>query len=113
MKKLCLKCNEFALPNSNYCENHQQKKRNEAKKTYKKLKREIYGNKRWRNLREKVMLRDLYTCQICGTKAEKIHHIIELSEDIRKAYDIENLVSLCRDCHFAVHREKYKQKMIY
>jgi hypothetical protein len=62
-----------------------------------------------------VLKRDNYTCQKCGKKSGdlNIHHIISLSSLIRKykikncqeslkykeVYDINNGITLCKDCH--------------
>ena len=32
-----------------------------------------------------------------------VHHIVELSEDKGKAYDADNLISLCNSCHADTH----------
>ncbi len=52
----------------------------------------------WLQLREQVLKRDDYTCQICGKQGTLIaHHIIPVrlsGED-----ELENLIALCRKCH--------------
>ena len=107
MKRLCVKCTKLALPGSNFCKEHQTTKRKtQAEKSYREFKREIYGTTKWKKLREKALLRDLYTCQICGAQAEEVHHVISLKENSKKAFDLNNLLSVCRDCHFAIHFEK-------
>lgn len=73
----------------------------------------------WEEQREKVLERDGYTCQDCGTHADDmdrspdIHHKKRLGwfkeeydapEWYRKANRVENLVTLCRPCH--ADREK-------
>lgn len=47
--------------------------------------------------------RDLNTCQICGSK-EMVegHHIID--HQFSGAAIADNIISLCRSCHAAVHR---------
>lgn len=37
------------------------------------------------------------------TIATEVHHIIELSEDITLAYDLDNLESICHSCHMKHH----------
>lgn len=48
-----------------------------------------------------------YTCQDCGRKNVKlnVHHIIPVEVDESKAYDVNNLITLCRDCHVKRHKE--------
>ena len=47
--------------------------------------------------------RDLYTCQICGSTINpEGHHIINYQ--FSGGYDPDNIVTLCRACHKAVHR---------
>ena len=55
--------------------------------------------------REAVFERDKYTCQDCGAKDKflNVHHIISMSEDISKALDIDNGITLCVNCHQKRH----------
>ena len=107
MKRLCVKCTNFALPGSNYCKKHQMTKRKtQTEKSYRELKRKVYGTTKWEKLREKALLRDLYTCQLCGAQADEVHHVISLRENSSKAFDLNNLLSVCHDCHFAIHTNK-------
>ncbi len=47
--------------------------------------------------------RDLYTCQICGSKENvQGHHILDYQYG--GAADRDNIVTLCGDCHKQVHR---------
>ncbi|WP_088370732.1 HNH endonuclease [endosymbiont 'TC1' of Trimyema compressum] len=111
MEKICLKCCDLVVKGSNYCEKHRPKNSSKTQndKEYRKLKNKIYGSKKWRRLREKIFIRDLFTCQMCGAKAEEVHHIISLHEDESKAFDKNNLMSICRECHINFHRsEKFK-----
>lgn len=56
--------------------------------------------------REAILHRDNYTCQVCGKKHTRleVHHIIPRSQG---GTDNENnLITLCEDCHEAVHNGK-------
>ena len=55
------------------------------------------------NAREHALVRDKYTCQCCGKKNCRVeaHHIVFRSKD--GSNDLENYVTLCEDCHKAVH----------
>ena len=65
--------------------------------------RNFYASKQWREVRQQVLRRDLYTCAHCNARAEEIHHIIELTPDnitdINIALNPDNLISMCHDCH--------------
>ncbi|MDO4486374.1 MAG: HNH endonuclease [Bacillota bacterium] len=50
-------------------------------------------------------VRDLFTCQICGSKENvEGHHIFDFA--FGGAADKENIISLCHDCHKGVHKGK-------
>lgn len=53
--------------------------------------------------KEAILNRDNYTCQCCGKKNKKleVHHIIYRSQG--GTDDENNLITLCEDCHKAVH----------
>lgn len=55
------------------------------------------------NARAHVLDRDNYTCQCCGKKHARleVHHIIYRSNG--GSDDLENLITLCKDCHDAIH----------
>ena len=55
------------------------------------------------NAREHALVRDRYTCQCCGKKNCRVeaHHIVFRSKN--GSNDLENYVTLCEDCHKAVH----------
>lgn len=59
-------------------------------------------------MREEALLRDNMMCVPCSkenrkTIATEVHHVIELSEDITLAYDLDNLESICHSCHMKEH----------
>lgn len=59
-----------------------------------------------------MIIRDMGLCQYpgCSNPAEEVHHIVELTpaniNDPAVALSMDNLISLCRDCHFKIHRQK-------
>lgn len=55
------------------------------------------------NAREHALVRDKYTCQCCGKKKCRVeaHHIVFRSKN--GSNDLENYITLCEDCHKAVH----------
>lgn len=70
-----------------------------------------YDGARWKRLRAAVLRRDAYQCRRCCRfgrirQAEIVHHIKEAEAFPELAYNAENLVSLCRECHNKAHPEK-------
>ena len=60
----------------------------------------IYANQ----LRNKIYERDKYKCQHCGNGGKlNVHHIKSWAEYPSKRYDIDNGITLCRDCHAKLH----------
>lgn len=85
----------------------------ESNRLYDKTKRKnanIYGTKRWHKVRKEALIRDNYLCVCCLADnkisyADLVHHIIEVTGNENKAYDIFNLISVCRCCHTEIHKE--------
>jgi hypothetical protein len=63
----------------------------------------FYNSMAWQQVRREVLRRDRYTCCRCASRAEEVHHIIELMpeniSDPSIALNPKNLESLCHDCH--------------
>lgn len=66
----------------------------------------IRHRKETRHAREAVYKRDKYTCQDCGAKSQKgrpvvlnAHHIKPFSQFPELRFDLENIVTLCVECH--------------
>ena len=76
----------------------------------------FYRSKEWKKVREYVMKRDKYLCVSCGKPAEEVHHKIHLTPkniyDPKIALGADNLIAVCRDCHFDIHREDHRQRVI-
>lgn len=72
----------------------------------------LYNSEAWHKVRELAMIRDkgLCQCEGCCRPAEEVHHIVELTpenvDDPEVALNLDNLISVCKDCHFRIHREK-------
>jgi len=73
--------------------------------------RQFYNSKLWKDTREYILMRDKYLCVKCGKPAEEVHHIIHLTPqnitDKAVCVNPDNLISLCRDCHFDEHRGEH------
>ena len=71
--------------------------------------RSFYASKEWEQVRRYVLMRDRYLCQKCGAPAQEVHHKVHLSPeniwDVKITLNPDNLMSLCKDCHFAIHEE--------
>lgn len=60
----------------------------------------------YRDWRTGVFARDSYTCRVCSAKGARLnaHHIKSWNEFPDLRYDLDNGITLCIDCHRAVHR---------
>lgn len=62
----------------------------------------------WSGARKRARKRDEYECQLCGLSENDtdgqldVHHIVPVREfdNPQNAHNLDNLVSLCRSCHF-------------
>ena len=63
----------------------------------------FYNSMAWQQVRREVLRRDRYTCCRCASRAEEVHHIIELTpsniDDNSISLNPDNLVALCHSCH--------------
>lgn len=96
--------------------NKPKKKSRKNNSQYDTERRKIYNSERWRKLRAwKFACNPL--CELClqedrTVPAEDVHHIVSfMSTDdpvqrIVLAYDFDNLMSLCKQCHQRIHNEK-------
>ena len=57
----------------------------------------------WRRQRDRARERDNFQCADCGRNFRlEVHHKLPIAEG--GTDDLDNLVTLCRDCHIALHR---------
>ncbi|GEQ87434.1 hypothetical protein ULMS_29420 [Patiriisocius marinistellae] len=67
---------------------------------------EYLTSHKWKELREKVKLRDNFLCQECKSeKAEEVHHLTYENIFNEKLSD---LISVCSDCHKKLHKIERK-----
>jgi len=69
----------------------------------------IYNSKTWKMMVIIIKNRDNGLCLLCASEKkigyyDTIHHIIELKDDITKAFNKDNLITLCESCHQKVHK---------
>lgn len=62
----------------------------------------------YKEWRANVFARDNFTCTICGAQGVVLnaHHIKRYADFPDLRYDTKNGVTLCEDCHKALHREE-------
>ncbi|WP_088363610.1 HNH endonuclease [Bacillus cereus] len=95
----------------------------------KQQKRKFYDSGEWKSIRDQVKRRDNYECQECkrngsvrvetneyseSAKRKKIqlvvHHIKELEHHPELALEIDNLETVCVDCHNKEHGRTFIKK---
>ena len=92
------------------------KKRLPTGNNYVNERRKIYQSERWKKLRA-WKLYDNPLCEMClkegkVTPAEDIHHVVsfmstnDMEQRMFLAYDYDNLMSLCKRHHQAIHNRK-------
>ena len=73
----------------------------------------FYGSTQWRKLRKECLERDNFECQLCKADGRlamqsdsilEIDHIKELEFYPEYTLDIDNLRTLCKDCHNFRHK---------
>jgi len=88
--------------------NNRKKKRKFSKKKkstfdWKKPYKDYLKSKKWRELRETILQRDNYTCTRCGSKNNlQVHH---LTYKRLKHEKPEDLITLCKQCHYKEHKK--------
>jgi len=71
--------------------------------------------KKYLALRNYVMLRDRYECQLCyghGIKLE-VHHVIKWSSQRAVRQNKRNLISLCKACHASIRNKEERYVHIF
>lgn len=82
-------------------------------KRYSKTYDKFYHSPEWQAVRQQVLDRDCYLCQVCKragrvTPATTVHHIVPVRVDYSKRLDPANLETICKACHNAEHTERAK-----
>jgi 5-methylcytosine-specific restriction endonuclease McrA len=75
----------------------------------------FYHTTAWKHKRKEILKRDHGSCRRCRqqgryTQAVAVHHIKHLKDVPELALTNDNLISLCNECHEAMHPEKHKRK---
>jgi 5-methylcytosine-specific restriction protein A len=64
-----------------------------------------YEDEEYKRIRQKVLKRDRYKCQMPGCKHRsrlQIHHIIMYSKSVYLRSEPDNLITLCFNCHKSI-----------
>ena len=60
-----------------------------------------------------VLERDDGICQYCGRQGINIHHIVPAGMGRKRIHAIENLITLCLECHSGAHSSKEMREWTY
>lgn len=78
-------------------------------KTYAK---KFYASKAWKACRASFILKQHGICERCGRVGEEVHHIKPITPqnitDPNITLNHDNLMLLCKDCHFQIHEKRKK-----
>lgn len=78
----------------------------------------FYQTQKWKQIRERVLRRDTYQCAECARygrnrQATTVHHVIPLlwcaMHNAVLALASRNLISLCDECHNAMHNRQTEE----
>jgi hypothetical protein len=71
------------------------------------FKEKFYNTEEWGAISLIVLVRDQYTCQLCGKKpARNVHHLRDAYSFPEMCLFEKNLITLCDDCHNTWHNRK-------
>jgi 5-methylcytosine-specific restriction endonuclease McrA len=80
--------------------------------------RKLYKTERWRKLRLRILLRDTFTCRICGrlegnTALLVCDHIKPHRGIAALFWDEANLQCLCKPCHDGIKQKEEQASMMH
>ena len=69
----------------------------------------LYARSAWKELAKTILKGDKYTCRNCRTEHKQgnklvVHHIKQWSMYPELRFDVDNLITLCENCHKEKHR---------
>ena len=60
----------------------------------------------WKDIRSKALSRDNHKCYLCECKDNLVvHHILYRRYYKDYVLDLDNLITVCRKCHYKIHRQ--------
>jgi hypothetical protein len=76
-------------------------------KSYQILRKTLRTNIEYRQWRNKVYIRDNYTCQICSQRGGKLiaHHLYSFNKHVELRTEIANGTTVCLNCHKLFHKK--------
>jgi 5-methylcytosine-specific restriction endonuclease McrA len=69
-----------------------------------------YDDPLYKEFRIRVLNRDKRTCQMPGCKKKtrlQVHHIRPWAKNPHSRYDVNNGITLCKDCHKYITRKEH------
>lgn len=66
---------------------------------------EYMHSNEWKSLKKSAIERDDRQCQLCGARKDLIVHHKRYPKDLFSEDHIDNLITLCRRCHYKTHEE--------
>lgn len=113
LKTRCKDCRTLIEYGNTYCDKcYKRFKEYRKKYTTEQNKKadKLLDRKIWKEVRRKVLFRDKGCCVLClkrnivEYRGLQVHHIVKRVDDATLAYDMNNLVTLCRTCHEEVEK---------
>lgn len=113
MKTRCRNCRTLIDYGNTYCSRCNEKVKKQRKQYTTERVREADKYTKtatWQSLRKEIIIRDKGCCVLCFLRGRieyrqlQVHHIVKRVDDLSLAYDRDNLVTLCRNCHEEVEK---------
>ena len=83
-----------------YCPEHIDQVKNRGQRQKYSKSSTLYNTATWRTLRQQILKRDRYQCQICGSNYKlAVDHIQPHRDNLDLFLDPNNLITLCKVCH--------------
>ena len=83
----------------------------------KEFAKRFYASKDWKQTRDAYFTNANGLCEACGEAGEEVHHIKALTpeniKDPEIAFGFDNLMLLCKACHFEIHDKREMIKPRY
>lgn len=117
--KICPRCRnkyQYGESCSNGCYEKQKREGNREYDRTSRKNSEIYNSTSWKRIRTLCFNKHNYLClwnyfkHKKISKAEMIHHIVEIDDDPGRAYDLSNLIPLSDEAHREIHMLYKKDK---